>query len=53
MSYRVTSEYMFPFKEDLVRYDFEVAPEDEWMWDFPAVTANGVNGVNGANGITH
>jgi hypothetical protein len=46
---------MFPYKEDLVRYDFEVDPEDEWMWKFPdnGVPANGVvlpvesmNGVN-------
>lgn len=22
---------MFPFKEDLFRFDFEVAPEDEYM----------------------
>ncbi|KAL4894016.1 stress responsive A/B barrel domain protein [Aspergillus ambiguus] len=31
----VTSTYMFPYKEDLVRFDFEVAAEDEWMWSFP------------------
>jgi nicotinic acid mononucleotide adenylyltransferase len=29
---RVTSTYMFPYKEDLVRFDFEVAEEDEHMW---------------------
>jgi hypothetical protein len=28
---RVTSTYMFPFKEDLMRFDFEVDEEDEWM----------------------
>jgi hypothetical protein len=27
---------MFPFKEDLVRFDFEVGAEDEWMCDFGA-----------------
>ncbi|RLM00058.1 hypothetical protein CFD26_102172 [Aspergillus turcosus] len=32
--HRVTSTYMFPYKEDLIRFDFEVAPEDEYMWDF-------------------
>ncbi|KAI9926643.1 hypothetical protein MW887_003736 [Aspergillus wentii] len=32
---RVTSTYMFPFKEDLVRFDFEVDPEDEYMCAFP------------------
>ena len=31
---RVTSKLMFPFKEDLVRFDFEVQAEDEWMCDF-------------------
>lgn len=41
---------MFPYKEDLVRYDFEVAAEDEWMWNFPA---HGVNGVNGTNGVSN
>ncbi|KAH8669786.1 stress responsive A/B barrel domain protein [Tricladium varicosporioides] len=36
----VTSTYLFPFKEDLCRYDFEVAPEDEYMCNFgvPATT---------------
>ncbi|OJJ30697.1 hypothetical protein ASPWEDRAFT_724935 [Aspergillus wentii DTO 134E9] len=33
--HRVTSTYMFPFKEDLVRFDFEVDPEDEYMCAFP------------------
>ena len=31
---RVTSELMFPYKEDLMRFDFEVEPEDEYMCDF-------------------
>jgi len=38
---RVTSKLMFPFKEDLVRFDFEVGAEDEWMCDF---LAGGVTG---------
>jgi hypothetical protein len=25
---------MFPFKEDLVRFDFEVGEGDEWMCEF-------------------
>ncbi|PQM43873.1 hypothetical protein VE01_10769 [Pseudogymnoascus verrucosus] len=29
--HRVTSTYMFPFKEDLFRFDFEVDSEDEYM----------------------
>ena len=33
-----------------MRYDFEVSPEDEWMWNFPTVAAKG---VNDENGITH
>ncbi|PYH32293.1 Dabb family protein [Aspergillus neoniger CBS 115656] len=32
--HRVTSTYMFPYKEDLVRFDFEVPPEDEYMFLF-------------------
>lgn len=28
---RITSTYMFPFKEDLFRFDFEVDSEDEYM----------------------
>lgn len=28
---RVTSTYMFPYKEDLFRFDFEVDSEDEYM----------------------
>ncbi|KAJ4346761.1 uncharacterized protein N0V89_010693 [Didymosphaeria variabile] len=30
----VTSTYMFPYKEDLCRFDFEVEPEDEYMCNF-------------------
>ncbi|KAL2831276.1 stress responsive A/B barrel domain protein [Aspergillus pseudoustus] len=30
----VTTTYLWPYKEDVVRFDFEVAPEDEWMWKF-------------------
>lgn len=30
----VTSKLMFPYKEDLMRFDFEVAPEDEYMCNF-------------------
>ncbi|TVY84645.1 hypothetical protein LSUE1_G000526, partial [Lachnellula suecica] len=29
--HRVTQIYMFPYKEDLMRFDFEVAEEDEYM----------------------
>ena len=28
---RVTSTYIFPFKEDLFRFDFEVDGEDEYI----------------------
>ncbi|RAL08462.1 Dabb family protein [Aspergillus homomorphus CBS 101889] len=34
----VTSTYMFPYKEDLVRFDFEVDPEDEYMCQFPVLS---------------
>ncbi|KAH7063484.1 stress responsive A/B barrel domain-containing protein [Macrophomina phaseolina] len=27
----VTSTYLFPYKEDITRFDFEVAPEDEHL----------------------
>lgn len=33
--YRITSTYFFPFKEDLMRFDFELDPEDEHMYNFP------------------
>lgn len=42
-NYRVTSTYMFPYREDLIRFDFEVAPEDEYMWHFLPI--NSLNGV--------
>ncbi|KAF9880722.1 MmgE/PrpD family protein [Colletotrichum karsti] len=41
--HRVTSTYLWPFKEDVTRFDFEVDQEDEHMWDF---VAKGM--VNGA-----
>lgn len=31
MKCRVTSTYVFPYKEDLFRFDFEVGSEDEYM----------------------
>ena len=31
MDNRVTSTYMFPYKEDLIRFDFEVDQKDEYM----------------------
>lgn len=34
---RVTSTYLFPYEEDRVRFDFEVAPEDEYMCTFDAL----------------
>jgi hypothetical protein len=43
---------MFPYKEDLVRYDFEVGVEDEWMWNF-SVKVDGANGINGTNGVSN
>ncbi|KAK6212780.1 hypothetical protein LQW54_004869 [Pestalotiopsis sp. IQ-011] len=39
--HEVTSKYMFPFKEDLCRFDFEVAPEDEHLCSFSAMFLNG------------
>ncbi|KAM5350396.1 hypothetical protein ACJ41O_006901 [Fusarium nematophilum] len=46
---RVTQTYMFPFKEDLCRFDFEVDDEDEYMCDFGPVMRllNGGATVNG------
>ncbi|KAF2014994.1 stress responsive A/B barrel domain protein [Aaosphaeria arxii CBS 175.79] len=38
----VTSTYLFPFKEELHRFDFEVDPEDEYMCDFGTTTKNGL-----------
>ncbi|KND88221.1 hypothetical protein TOPH_07123 [Tolypocladium ophioglossoides CBS 100239] len=34
----VTQTYLFPFKEDLCRFDFEVDPEDEYMCVFEAMS---------------
>ncbi|KXH50346.1 stress responsive A/B Barrel domain-containing protein [Colletotrichum simmondsii] len=34
--HRVTSTYLWPFKEDVTRFDFEVDPEDEYMCEFLA-----------------
>lgn len=36
---RVTSTYMFPYKEDLMRFDFEVDQEDEHMCSFPVLNS--------------
>lgn len=30
---------MFPFKEDLCRFDFEVDPADEYMCDFSGLVS--------------
>ncbi|KAK7427196.1 hypothetical protein QQZ08_006309 [Neonectria magnoliae] len=32
--HRVTSQYLWPFAEDVTRYDFEVNQEDEYMLNF-------------------
>ncbi|KAF2166443.1 hypothetical protein M409DRAFT_66513 [Zasmidium cellare ATCC 36951] len=42
--HKVTTELMWPYKEDLIRFDFEVEPEDEYMCDFIAKGAlkNGI-----------
>ncbi|CAI6099356.1 unnamed protein product [Clonostachys chloroleuca] len=34
----VTQTYMFPYKEDLCRFDFEVDPEDEYMCPITALS---------------
>ncbi|KAH7355906.1 stress responsive A/B barrel domain-containing protein [Pyrenochaeta sp. MPI-SDFR-AT-0127] len=34
--HRVTSNYLWPYKEDVTRFDFEVAEEDEYMCEFLA-----------------
>lgn len=39
---RVTSTYLFPFKEDLCRFDFEVDLEDEYMCNFEKSTKTGL-----------
>ena len=33
----MVSTYVFPFKEDICRFDFEVDSEDEYMFDFAAM----------------
>ncbi|KAH6663705.1 stress responsive A/B barrel domain-containing protein [Halenospora varia] len=38
----VTSTYLFPFKEDLCRFDFEVDPEDEYMCNFEKSAKTGL-----------
>lgn len=35
--HRVTAKLMLPFKEDLIRYDFEVAPDDEHLLGFKSM----------------
>ncbi|KAI6907156.1 hypothetical protein KC318_g5011 [Hortaea werneckii] len=35
--HEVTAKLMFPFKEDLIRYDFEVAPDDEHLLGFKSM----------------
>ncbi|KAL2213052.1 stress responsive A/B barrel domain-containing protein [Sarocladium strictum] len=41
--HRVTSKYLWPFKEDVTRFDFEVEEEDERMaeWLMNGVMQNG------------
>ncbi|ETS78367.1 hypothetical protein PFICI_10429 [Pestalotiopsis fici W106-1] len=46
----VTSTYMFPFKEDLCRFDFEVGADDEYMCNFTEI-ANCLSKVQDANGL--
>lgn len=36
---RVTSQYLWPFKEDVMRFDFEVDEEDEYMCEMMAKAA--------------
>ena len=39
----VTSQYLWPYKEDVTRFDFEVAEEDEHICEaMVRVTINGV-----------
>lgn len=37
----MTQKYLFPFKEDLCRFDFEVNPEDEYMCSLGAMAKMG------------
>jgi hypothetical protein len=32
MDRRVTSTYLWPFKEDVIRFDFELDNENEKLW---------------------
>jgi hypothetical protein len=43
----VTSEYLWPYKEDVTRFDFEVAEDDEYMCQF--LSKGLLNGVSGGN----
>ncbi|RDW68300.1 stress responsive a b barrel protein [Coleophoma crateriformis] len=38
--HHVTSTYLFPFKEDLCRFDFEVDAEDEGLCGFPGIISS-------------
>ncbi|THY22132.1 hypothetical protein D6D02_01089 [Aureobasidium pullulans] len=42
-SFSVTSTYMFPYKEDLMRYDFEVDEADEHLLGFLPLVASKIN----------
>jgi hypothetical protein len=43
----VTSTYLFPFKEDLIRFDFEVGSEDEYICHFKPKEGEGmVKGIH-------
>lgn len=33
MSVRVTNQYLWPYKDDVTRFDFEVPEEDEFICD--------------------
>ncbi|KAI8275546.1 D-alanine--D-alanine ligase [Colletotrichum sp. SAR11_57] len=42
----VTQTYMFPFKEDLCRFDFEVDEADEYMCDFTKLASKLTGGLS-------
>lgn len=42
---RVTSQYLWPFKEDVTRFDFEVAEEDVHMCAFMVKSIVGADGL--------
>jgi hypothetical protein len=50
-SCRVTSTYMFPYKEDLCRFDFNVDPEDEYMCNIieKSFTGNKTSALDGVD----